>query len=68
MMYNARCSYIIRNNGDKAKLLFTDTGSLTYQNKTKYLYKGFKKDKGKLDFSNCSTNSLFYEDMNKKIK
>lgn len=67
-MYNARCSYIIRNNGDKAKLLFTDTGSLTYQNKTKYLYKDFKKDKRKLDFSNCSTNSLFYEDMNKKIK
>ena len=44
-MYDFRYNYIKHKYGNKAKLLFTDTDSLTYEIETKDAYKDFWKDK-----------------------
>ena len=45
-----------------AKLLFTDTGSLTYEIKTEEdTYEIFYKDKNIFDFSNYPKHSKFYD-------
>ena len=49
-----------------AKLLFTDTDSLTYKIKSENVYKEFYKWKDLFDFSNYSKDSTFYDDTNKK--
>ena len=46
-----------------AKLLFTDTDSLTYEIKSENVYKW----KDLFDFSNYSKDSTFYDDTNKKV-
>ena len=46
---------------DKAKLLFTDTDSLTYA------YKDFWSDKDKFDNSEYPENSLYFDKLNKKV-
>ena len=50
-----------------AELLFTDTGSLTYEIKLKNVYEEFCKWKDLFDFSNYSKDSAFYDDTNKKV-
>ena len=50
-----------------AKLLFTDTDSLTYEIKSENVYKEFFKWKDLFDFSNYSKDSTFYDDTNKKV-
>ena len=50
-----------------AKLLFTDTDSLTYEIKSENVYKEFYKWKDLFDFSNYSKDSTFYDDTNKKV-
>ena len=50
-----------------AKILFTDTDSLTYEIKSENLYKDFYQWKDLFDFSNCLKNSTFYDDTNKKV-
>ena len=50
-----------------AKLLFTDTDSLTYKTKSKNVYKELYKWKDLFDFSNYSKDSTFYDDTNKKV-
>ena len=50
-----------------AKLLFTDTDSLTYEIKSKNVYKEFYKWKDLFDFSNYSKDSTFYDDTNKIV-
>ena len=50
-----------------AKLLFTDTDTLTYEIKSENVYKEFFKWKDLFDFSNYSKDSTFYDDTNKKV-
>ena len=50
-----------------AELLFTDTGSLTYEIKLKNVYEEFCKWKDLFDFSNYSKDSKFFNETNKKV-
>ena len=50
-----------------AKLLFTDTDSLVYENKTEDVYEDFYGDKNLFDFSDYSLNSKFFDPVNKKV-
>ena len=43
-------------NGNKSKLLFTDTDSLMHEIKTEDVYEDFSNDKEMFDFSNYSTD------------
>ena len=56
----------IKNNFD-AKLLFTDTDSLTYEIKLKNVYEEFFKWKDLFDFSNYLKDSKLFNDSNKKV-
>ena len=51
LMYDSYYNYIKNKYGDSAKLLFTDTESLTYEIKTEDVYQDFWNDKGKFDNS-----------------
>ena len=66
-MYDFHYNYIKRKYGDKAKLLFTDTDSLTYEIETSDAYADFLQNKDKFDNSEYSKNSPFYFDDNKKV-
>ena len=50
-----------------AKLLFTDTDSLTYEIKSENVYEEFFKWKDLFDFSNYSKDSKFFDETNKKV-
>ena len=50
-----------------AKLLFTDTDSLTYEIKSENVYEEFYKQKDLFDFSNYSKDSKFFDDANKNV-
>ena len=50
-----------------AELLFADTDSLVYEIKSENIYKEFFKWKDLFDFSNCSKDSKFFDDTNKKV-
>ena len=52
---------------DKAKLLFTDTDSLTYEIETEDVYKDFRSDKDKFDNSEYPENSPYFYKSNKKV-
>ena len=56
----------IKKNVD-AELLFTDTDSLAYEIKSENVYEEFYKWKDLFDFSNCSKDSRFYNESNKKV-
>ena len=64
MMYD--CHYNVIKKNFNAKLLFTDTDSLTYEIRSD-VYKEFYKWKDLFDFSNYSKDSIFYDDTNKKL-
>ena len=65
LMYKFHYEYI-KNKFD-AKLLFTDTGSLVYEIKTEDVYEDFYQDKDLFDFSEYSSNSKFFNPVNKKV-
>ena len=65
LMYYFHYNFIKKN--FNAKLLFTDTGSLTYEIKSENVYKDFYKWKDLFDFSNYSKDSKFYDNTNKKV-
>ena len=65
LMYYFHYNFIKKN--FSAKLLFTDTDSLTYKIKSDNVYKEFYKQKDLFDFSNYSTDSEIYDDTNKKV-
>ena len=65
LMYYFHYNFIKKN--FSAELLFTDTDSLTYEIKSKNVYKKFYKWKDLFDFSNYSKDSKFYDDTNKNV-
>ena len=67
LMYDFHYNYIKHKYGNKAKLLFTDTDSLTYVIETKDAYKDFFKDKSKFDNSDYPENSPYFNKTNKKV-
>ena len=64
-MYYFHYNFIKKN--FSAKLLFTDTDSLTYKIKSENVYKELFKWKDLFDFSNYSKDSEFFDDTNKNI-
>ena len=67
LMYDFHYNYIKHKYGNKAKLLFTDTDSLTYEIETKDAYADFWKNKDKFDNSDYNKESPFYNAVNKKV-
>lgn len=47
--------------GNKSKLLFTETDSLTYEIETEDVYQDFWKNKDKLDYNEYNENSQYFE-------
>ena len=66
-MYDFHYNYIKKRYGDKARLLFTDTDSLTYEIETEDVYKDFWNDRNRFDTSNYQENSPFFDKWNKKV-
>ena len=66
-MYDFHYNYIKCKYGDKAKLLFTDTDSLTYEIETPDAYADFFDNKDIFDNSDYNKKSPFYFDYNKKV-
>ena len=56
LMYDFHYNYIKKRYGDRAKQLFTDTGSLTYEIEAKDVYKDFWNDKDMFDNSDYPEN------------
>ena len=67
LMYKFHYRYMKPKYGDKAKLQFTDTDSLTYLIKMQDLYKDFHEDKHLFDFSDYPENSPYHCNSNKKV-
>ena len=66
LMYDFHYNYIKQKYGSEAKLLFTDTDSLTYEIEAKDVYSDFWKDKEKFDNSDYPENSPYFNIANKK--
>lgn len=67
LMYDFHYNYIKKKYGDKAKLLFTDTDSLTYEIEAEDVYQDFWNDKNKFDSSDYPESSPYFDKTNKKI-
>ena len=67
LMYDFHYKYIKKNYGDKAKLLFTDTDSLTYEIEAEDVYQDFWNDKDKFDNSDYPESSPYFDKANKKV-
>ena len=67
LMYDFHYNYIKKNYEDKAKLLFTDTDSLTYEIEAEDVYQDFWNDKDKFDNSDYPESSPYYYNANKKV-
>ena len=67
LMYDFHYKYIKEKYGEKAKLLFTDTDSLTYEIEAKDVYKDFYNDKEKFDNSDYPEYSPYFYKENKKV-
>ena len=66
-MHDFHYNTIKKQYGDKSKLLFTDTDSLTYEIKTDDIYEDMKKNKQMYDFSDYPKNHQLYDVSNKKV-
>ena len=67
LMYDFHYNYIKKKYGDKAKLLFTDTDSLTYEIETEDVYQDFWNNKDKFDNSDYPESSQYFSKANKKV-
>ena len=67
LLYDFHYNYIKDKYGNKAKLLFTDTDSLTYEIEAKDVYQDFWNDKDKFDNSDYPESSPFFDKTNKKV-
>ena len=66
LMYDFHYNYIKKKYGNRARLLFTDTDSLTYEIEAEDVYKDFWNDKDMFDNSDYPENS-YYCNANKKV-
>ena len=64
-MYEFLYNYIKRKYN--VNLVFADTESLVYENKTNDTYKDFYRDKNFFDLSDYPQNSKFFDPVNKKM-
>ena len=67
LMYNFYYNYIKKKYNNRARLLFTDTDSLTYEIEAEDVYKDFWNDKDMFDNSDHLESSPYYCNVNKKI-
>ena len=67
LMYDFHYNYIKNKYDDRAKLLFTDTDSLTYEIEAEDVYQDFWYDKDKFDNSDYPENSPYHDKTNKKV-
>ena len=67
LMYNFHYNYIKKKYNNRARLLFTDTDSLTYEIEAEDVYKDFWNDKDMFDNSDYPESSPYYCNVNKKI-
>ena len=67
LMYDFHYNYIKKKYGDKARLLFTDTDSLTYEIEAEDVCKDFWNDKDKFDNSDYPESSPYFDKTNKKV-
>ena len=67
LMYDFHYKYIKKKYGDKAKLLFTDTDSLTYEIQAEDVYQDFWNDRHLFDNSDYPESSPYFDKTNKKV-
>ena len=67
LMYDFHYNYIKKKYNNRARLLFTDTDSLTYEIEAEDIYKDFCNDKDMFDNSDYPESSPYYCNVNKKI-
>ena len=67
LMYEFHYKYIKEKYGDKAKLLFTDTDSLTYEIEAEDVYRDFWNDREMFDNSDYPKSSKYHDTTNKKV-
>ena len=67
LMYDFHYNYIKKRYDNRARLLFTDTDSLTYEIEAEDAYKDFWNDKDMFDNSDYPESSPYYCNVNKKI-
>ena len=67
LMYDFHYNYIKKKYNNRARLLFTDTDSLTYEIEAEDVYKDFWNDKDMFDSSDYLESSPYYCHVNKKI-
>ena len=67
LLYDFHYNYILPAYGSRAKLLFTDTASSTYEIRTEDAYRGFWKDRHLFDNSDYPEESPFFGKSNKKV-
>ena len=66
LMYDFHYNYIKKKYNDRARLLFTDTDSLTYEIEAEDVYKDFCNDKDMFDNSDYPESSPYYYNANKR--
>ena len=67
LMYDFHYNYIKKKYGDRAKLLFTDADSLTYEIEAEDVYNGFWNDKDTFDNSDYPDNSPYHCNANRRV-
>ena len=67
LMYDFHYNNIKKKYGNKAKLLFTDTDSLTYEIEAEDVYKDFWFNRNKFDNSEYPESSPYFDKTNKKV-
>ena len=67
LMYDFHYNYIKKKHNNRARLLFTDMDSLTYEIEAEDVYKNFWNDKDIFDNSDYLESSPYYCNVNKKI-
>ena len=67
LMYDFHYNYIKQKYGSEAKLLFTDTDSLTYEIEADDVYSDLWKDKNRFENSDYSQDSPYFDKTNKKV-